>query len=199
MTLRTIRAGGTALLLGAGLVATTWAQQPGGANPLAYELANLREDVRLLNQRVGELSLAVEQLTRQNTDLQSKTSQSYVTLAQLNQAIAELNRSVQGAQAEQKRDILHQVAAQMERLAKQTQAALDALAKGQAARPAVAAGGFNENYAKEGISYTVQTGDTLSIIAKKTGAKMQDIVNANKITDPTKLRVGQTLFIPQGK
>ena len=33
----------------------------------------------------------------------------------------------------------------------------------------------------------------------KTGAKLSDIRNANKIADDTKIRVGQTLFIPQGK
>ena len=40
---------------------------------------------------------------------------------------------------------------------------------------------------------------TLAVIAKTNNAKVQDIINANKISDPTKIRVGQTLFIPQGK
>ncbi|MDD3180985.1 MAG: LysM peptidoglycan-binding domain-containing protein [Opitutaceae bacterium] len=199
MTFRLMRSGGMVWVLGMGLVAAGWAQQPGGMNPMQVELANLREDVRLLSQRVGELSLTVEHLTRQNSDLQSRASQSYVTIEQLNQAIAELNRTMSQAQAEQKREILRQVGTQMERLAKQTQAALDALAKGQAARPTVAAGGFSENYPKEGISYTVQSGDTISVIARKTNSRVQDIINANKIADPTRLRVGQTLFIPQGK
>ena len=50
-----------------------------------------------------------------------------------------------------------------------------------------------------GIVYTVQKGDTLAIIAKKTGAKQQDIVNANKLTDPSRITVGQQLFIPGAK
>jgi LysM repeat protein len=45
----------------------------------------------------------------------------------------------------------------------------------------------------------VQAGDTLGEIARKHNAKLQDIINANKISDPTRIRVGQTLFIPQGK
>ena len=72
-------------------------------------------------------------------------------------------------------------------------------AEGAATRPAVTTPTFTEDYPKEGVSYTVQKGDTLSNIAHKTGAKMQDIINANKIADPTRLQVGQTLFIPQGK
>jgi LysM repeat protein len=45
----------------------------------------------------------------------------------------------------------------------------------------------------------VQAGDTLAVIAKNNNAKLSDIINANKIADPTRIRVGQTLFIPQGK
>jgi LysM repeat protein len=162
------------------------------------ELFNLREDVRLLTQRVGELALTVEQLSRDNNSLQAKTSQSYVTLEQLNKAIADVNRTMNAALAEQKRETLNQVGGQVERLAKQSQAAIDAVAKNQATRPAVQTS-FKDEFPKEGINYTVQTGDTLAVIARKNNAKLQDIINANKISDPTKIRVGQTLFIPQGK
>jgi LysM repeat protein len=58
---------------------------------------------------------------------------------------------------------------------------------------------FSDDFPKEGVNYTVVAGDTLSGIAKKTGGKLADIRNANKIVDDTKIRVGQTLFIPQGK
>lgn len=187
-----ILSGGIGLLALTGLARAQTAYNP------ALELANLREDVRLLQQRVGELSLTVEQLTRENNALQAKAGQSFVTIEQLNKAVADVNRSMQAALAEQKRETLAQVGSQMERLARQTQAAIDAVAKNQATRPAVQTS-FSEDYPKEGMSYTVQSGDTLSGIAKKTGAKLSDIRNANKISDDTKIRVGQTLFIPQGK
>jgi LysM repeat protein len=185
----------TWFLLGSLAVVTAFAQP---ANNTAFELAGLREDVRLLQQRLGELALTVEQLGRENSSLQSKANQSYATIEQLNKAIADLNRTLQGDLSEQKREILQQVATQLERMGKQTNAALEALAKNQAARPAVQTN-FAEDFPKQGINYTVQTGDTLSAIAQKNGAKMQDIVNANKLSDPTKIRVGQTLFIPLGK
>lgn len=182
-------------LLGS-LVTVTALAQPAGNT--AFELASLREDVRELKQRMGELSLTIEQLTRENAALQSKANQSYVTVEQLNKAIAELNRTTQGDLAAQKREILTQVAAQLEKLGKQTNAALESLAKNQATRPAVQTS-FSEDFPKQGVNYTVQTGDTLSAIAQKNGAKMQDIINANKLSDPTKIRVGQTLFIPLAK
>ncbi len=162
------------------------------------ELANLREDVRGLNQRLGELSLRMEQVERENEDLRRKqgaADKGYATIAQLNDAVADLNRVIKSAVAGSKNETLQQVATQMERLGKQTNAALDSLAKAQATRPAVNTS-FSEDFPKEGVSYTVQKGDTLAVIARKTGAKQQDIINANKITDPSRIMLGQTLFIP---
>ena len=174
-------------------------QLPAQPNSPAFELASLREDVRLLSQRMNELSLRVEQLERDNGELRSKSGQTYVTLAQLNEAITDAQKTMQAALREQKRETLQQVSVQLEKLANETQAAINALAKGAATRPAVSTPTFTEDYPKEGVSYTVQRGDTLSSIAHKTNAKTQDIINANKITDPTRLQVGQTLFIPQAK
>jgi LysM repeat protein len=172
---------------------------PAQPNSPAFELASLREDVRLLSQRMNELSLRVEQLERDNSELRSKSGQTYVTLAQLNEAISDAQKTMQAALREQKRETLQQVSVQLEKLANETQAAINALAKGAVTRPAVSTPTFTEDYPKEGVSYTVQRGDTLSSIAHKTNAKTQDIINANKITDPTRLQVGQTLFIPQAK
>ncbi|MDO8540381.1 MAG: LysM peptidoglycan-binding domain-containing protein [Opitutaceae bacterium] len=185
-------------LLLAGAIAATACAQTG---PSPVEIANLREDVRGLSQRVGELSLRVEQLERENADLRQRLSaadKSSVSLAQLNDAVSDLKANIRAAAAGAKTETLQQVSAQMEKLAKQTNAALDSLAKAQATRPAVQTR-FSEEYAREGVSYTVQKGDTIALIAKKTGAKQQDIVNANKISDPSRITVGQTLFIPGGK
>ncbi len=166
------------------------------AQNLQYEVAGLREDIRGLVQRVGELNLRVEQLERENAELRrGAASKDFATITQLNEAVADLNRTISAATASSKSETLQQVAAQMERLAKQTNAAIDSLAKGMATRPAVN-NIFTEDYPKEGLSYTVQKGDTLSSIATKHSAKVQDIINANKITDPRSIQVGQTLFIP---
>lgn len=186
------------LRYGAIWVALTTAALAQNAYPGGQELFSLREDVRLLTQRVGELALTVEQINRDNASLQAKANQNFVTLEQLNRAIAEVNRSMQAALAEQKRETLNQVGTQLERLARQTQAAVDAVAKNQATRPVVKTS-FENDFPKEGINYTVQSGDTLAVIARKNNARLQDIVNANKITDPSRIQVGQTLFIPQAK
>lgn len=183
------------LLVMAGVAASAQAQN------IQYELANLREDMRGLAQRVGELAMRVEQLERENSELRGKASaaaSSNVTIEQLNEAVADLNRAIKASAASTKSETLQQVSGQIKVLAQQTNAAIDSVAKGQATRAAVQTV-FTEDYAKEGVSYTVQKGDTLSSIAQKHSARMADIVNANKISDPTRINVGQTLFIPAAK
>jgi LysM repeat protein len=170
------------------------------AQNLQIDLANLREDVRGLSQRLSELTLRLEQVEAENRDLRSKAGtaeKNYATLSQLNDSVADLNRTIKTATTATKTETMQQVATQIDRLAKQTNAAIDALAKNMATRPTVQS--FSDDYSKEGVSYTVVKGDTLAVIAKKTGAKQQDIINANKISDPSKIQVGQTLFIPGGK
>ncbi|MGD1030213.1 MAG: LysM peptidoglycan-binding domain-containing protein [Opitutaceae bacterium] len=181
------------LALGPGARAQT--EAPG------VEVANLREDVRELSQRVADLGLRIEQLESENSALKAKersAGQGYATTAQLADAVADLNRVIQSSEAASKADILQQVSIQLEKLGRQTNAALDALSKGQAPRPAASAA-FSDNFPKEGVKYTVQKGETLAEIAKKTGSKVQDIINANRISDPEKIFAGQTLFIPGGK
>ena len=161
-------------------------------------LAGLREDVRLLQQQVGELRLTVEQMQRENQTLVSQAESgrsALATVAQLNEAVAELRRSTDAALAEQRRDTLQTMAEKIALLAKQTQLALDAMAKGQATRPAITPQ-FSDDFPRNGVTHTVQTGETLSIIARKYGVALKDIQNANRLADPTKIRVGQSLFIP---
>lgn len=184
------------LLAGGVLAATAYAQ-----NSPQFEIANLREDVRGLTQRVGELTLRLEQLERENADLRQQSSasvRSYATVAQLSEAVSDMAREVRAAVAASKAETLQHVSAQLEKLGRQTNAALDSLAKAQTTRPTVQTT-FSDDYPKEGVSYTVQKGDSLAAIAKKTGAKQQDIVNANRLPDPSRIVVGQTLFIPGAK
>lgn len=171
-----------------------------GLNP-QYQVANMQEDIRVLDERTRNLQLQVEQVTRENRELKESIQDmkdltaSVVTLAQLNNAVAEATRGYQAGD----REMLLKVTRQVEQLAKQTQSAIDSLAAGISQRPS---GGkpmvnFSEDYPKTGVTYTVQPGDTLSSMATRFNSSVRDIQNANKISDPKGLQVGQTLFIPQ--
>jgi nucleoid-associated protein YgaU len=180
--------GGVLLLPAAG-----WAQS---AEPpvSALDVANLREDVRGLTQKVADLALQVEQLEAENAALRAKLggTREAVSPAQLRDAEAELRATFQSGLAAAQADTLRQVSALLDKLPHD--------AGGAPARAEAAAGtGFRTDFPKEGVTYVVQKGDTLALIAKKTGAKFQDIVNANRLADPSHIRIGQTLFIPEAK
>ncbi|TVR46975.1 MAG: LysM peptidoglycan-binding domain-containing protein [Puniceicoccaceae bacterium] len=176
-----------------------------GADPIAVQLANLREDIRIMDERMRTLRLEVEQLSRDNQRLREQVSRNernlegLATVSQLNQAIAGLARQMQDGDEAVRRDVIQQVTRQIEQLAKQTQTAIDALARSVSARPVQAAPPptFSEDYPRQGITYTVQRGDTLSSIASRHRSTVRDIQNANQIADPSRLQVGQVLFIPQ--
>jgi len=156
-------------------------------------VAGLREDIRILDERTRQLTVEVEQLRRENTSLRSAGDVNYVTMAQMTAALTDLERALRAGD----RELAVQISKDMERLAKQTNAALDALAKG-AARNTAPAVQFTPLPANTpGTTYEVQPGDTLASIASRFNSTIKDIQNANKIADPTKLQVGQTLFIPQ--
>lgn len=48
------------------------------------------------------------------------------------------------------------------------------------------------------MQYVVQQGDTLQLIAQKFGTTVEDIVQANNISDPDVIIVGQVIIIPTG-
>ncbi|MDF9827075.1 LysM repeat protein [Ereboglobus sp. PH5-5] len=196
-----IRAG---LLLAAAIFAINFAP----AQSLNVEVANMRQELIRLREQVGELQLEVESLRREVSETRASAAagkQSYATVNQLHDAIAEINRLIKDSGVATKADTLRTVSSQMDKLVKQTNDALNTMAKninsgrrgGNTASATVPT--FSDNYPKDGISYTVQPGDNLSVIARKTGAKTGDIINANRIADPTKLMPGQKLFIPGAK
>ncbi|MDR1281376.1 MAG: LysM peptidoglycan-binding domain-containing protein [Opitutaceae bacterium] len=178
-------------------------QQP-PANPAA-DLAALRQEVALASENIRTLASRVEQLETENARLRQQitnSGQSYASTSYVNESINETSRLLKAAIAQSKSDTLQQVGNQMEKLARETNAAIDSIAKSvntaRTTPPNVNPPTFNPDFPKEGIEYTVQRGDTISSIAAKTGARAKDIMNANRITDPTKIQVGQKLFIPGG-
>lgn len=183
------------------LIALTIATQ-GGAQTnqsnLGAQVAGMREDVRILVQRVGSLNLRVEQLERENAALLRSTKgmdRTYATVAQLNEAVAELNQSISsGDKATQSG-----ASKAIQELANATNASVASVAQGINQARTVTTPTFNTDFEKTGVTYTMQSGDTISRVAARFNSSVKDIMNANQIVDATKVQVGQTLFIPGGE
>ncbi len=65
------------------------------------------------------------------------------------------------------------------------------LEKARAQRPPTRAGEVMRGY-----EHTVQSGESLSTIARKYGTTIPAITEANGMSDPNAIRVGQTIFVP---
>ena len=76
---------------------------------------------------------------------------------------------------------------------------MEKLAKAIGSRPQASMPvAFGSDYPQSGITYVVQSGDTLAKIARKNNSKIKWIQDANKIADPSRgLRIGDKIFIPQ--
>lgn len=188
---------------------TTQAQQSSQASP-AVQLANLRQDVQLLQREFAKAKLSMEGLQRENAALrknletmveaQNKLTTSFNNHLQANeQRLNQLAATLQAADEKQKEVLIAEFSRQVENLARQTQAALDKLAAAieqqpASMQPAVA---FDDDFPRNGIRYTVQRGDTLSGIARKFNSQVSWIQGANKIAKPESLQVGDTIFVPQ--
>lgn len=61
---------------------------------------------------------------------------------------------------------------------------------------AAQSGGGTVSVTEERVSHVVAAGETLSTIAEQYGVTTQSVVEANRITNPDAVRVGQTLIIP---
>lgn len=173
-------------------------------------LANLAQDVGLLTREVRALRLEVESLRSENATLRNRISgvdSLKVQLSVINEnvltQVANLEKSIAAGDAATKKSVLNEVAKQIKSLGAQTDRTLQAISDAVNQQPTVPVNNtpvtFDSNYPEAGFVYEVQSGDTLSGIAKKLGSRVTWIQNANKIADPTKLQAGQTLFIPQAE
>jgi LysM repeat protein len=68
---------------------------------------------------------------------------------------------------------------------------------GGTTRGAAGTGATNCTQPSGWVAYTVQTGDTLSLLAEGTGSTMQDLMNANCLANADVIQAGQVLYLPR--
>ena len=164
-------------------------------------VAGLKQDLSLLSQEVRMLRLEIEQLSRDNSALRSQLNANQADqslqekLTAISSGLERVRIDYQAADTKNKATIIAELNQQMAVLTKQVQAAIHSIANAQ---PKIALpDNFSDDYPKTGVSYTVQSGDTLSAIARIHGSSIKHIQNANKLVNPSRdLQVGQTIFIP---
>ncbi len=175
--------------------------------------ASMDEDIQALQREVGELRLHVESLQQENDDLKKRipTSEEIRTAVEnmIAASRAEINREVDKkiAQAgeDTRKDILAEVAKQMEALARDTNQQLEKLAHAIGTAPAphsvtvTSAPSTPPSYSGRGIDYVVKHGETLAIICRNNHVTSKDILllNPQLNNNPNHIVEGQHLFLPQ--
>jgi LysM repeat protein len=150
------------------------------------------------------MRLEIEDLRRENARIlaqvtaASSKSDTNAQSSNLSVAIETLRREYGSADAQQRKQIIAELNRQISALAKETQVAINSIAKAAYSQPKVATPiHFSDDFPKTGKTYVVRSGDTLSKIARDHGSTIKHIQNANKIVNPSKdLQVGETIFIP---
>jgi LysM repeat protein len=160
-------------------------------------VADLSQDIALMDRQIRGLKLDIEILKDNQAETLNKSSARALEL-KLNQMSNDLNILKKAVSAQEKRikqAILNEVAEQMDAYVSQINSQI-AFTESQV-KSADVKKVFSDSYPKSGVSYEVQSGDTLSQIAAQFGSKVQYIQDANQINDPARdLRVGDIIFIP---
>ncbi len=179
----------------------------GQTNSLAYQLANLTEDVRILDERIRAMQMDLEAMRRENSQLR-KTVATYesnidsslsnlATLSYIEEALQKVVGQLERRDETIKRETLLEVTKQIQAFAKTVNKTIGNLSSNTSNPVEKKPIEFHDNWPRTGINYTVQSGDNLSSIAKQHDSKIEWIQHANKIVSPRALQVGQKLFIPQ--
>ena len=168
-----------ALLVAApGLAQRAVAQQQQVLRELQLSVQRLAVRIDAVEQRQNNLSTRLAAIERGagDSDLATKDE-----VAALRADLAALRSSQEAMRGE----IVNDLSGRMAKLSERQAKAAEAAAKAAAAQSR-----------GSGYSHVVESGQTLSAIAQAYGVPVRTIMRANKITDPSKLQVGQKLFIP---
>ena len=172
---------------------------------ITIRVANLKQDMELVNRELVGLRTEVELLRRENAQLKVQVEQSSRKLSSnagvSSEVIQRINERTQKLEIRLIQSEKSQIALQksieskMGNLISQMNKGFDQV-QSSSSKP-VPAPSFNQDYPQKGFVHKVEGGETISSIAQKYSSKTQWIINANQIVDPKKVFIGKELFIPQ--
>jgi len=166
-------------------------------------LANLKQDIELVNREVTGLRSEVEMLRRENAQLRISVEQANreKNNEREDRIVLELQNRLQALelafnQSERARGSTQKELNQkFQQIIEQMNRGFDQVSKSTNPTPQTQT--FSNDYPKNGFVHVVEKGETVSSIAQKYKSKVSWIIDANQISDPTKVFVGRELFVPQ--
>ena len=168
-------------------------------------LANLKQDLELINREVTSLRSEVELLRRENAQLRvaldqvarsSKPNEQNGLLLELQNRLQVLELSQKQSTRAQGR-MQEEVNQKFQQIIEQMNSGFEKVSIQKKSSSSSQTPAFSSNYPKNGFVHKVEKGETVSSIAQKYQSKVSWIIDANQIVDPTKVFVGRELFVPQ--
>ncbi|MBQ9693598.1 MAG: LysM peptidoglycan-binding domain-containing protein [Kiritimatiellae bacterium] len=150
-----------------------------------YALAQQAQTLREIQYTLQSLSAKVEVIEQQQAALSNRLATlerggDSVTKDEMAALRADFN-ALKADQSKMRGEIINDLSAKITTIANKQRAAAEKQAAAQQ---------------KSGYNHVVEAGQTLSAIAQAYKVSVKSIMKANKITDPTRIRIGQELFIP---
>ncbi|MFO7936089.1 MAG: LysM peptidoglycan-binding domain-containing protein [Kiritimatiellia bacterium] len=165
----------------------------------AKQLAKIRTDSEMTNLECQRLSEQIDALNRnqQQLDTRLRNIESRIDGSpDLDQDIIALRRDIEQLRVEReqlRKEITDDLAGRIEKIAAKQRKAVDAARRQVVSRPANTSSAASS---VSGYEHKVERGQTLSEIARGYNTTVKKIIDANNIKNPSNIRVGQVLFIP---
>ena len=173
---------------------------------LAYQVANMAEDMRILDEAIRSMRVELESMRRENGQLRVQVSEyetrvgssmdQLATIGQVNAAVSKADAGLEMRDEKMKNEIILKVNQEITDFANSVKKSIGGLPAASAKPDLNLRTSFPKNFPDNGTPYIVRTGDNLSSIAKKFGSTVDWIQNANEIASPRHLQAGRKLFIP---
>jgi len=169
------------------------------------ELAQIKTSSEMTNLECQRLSEQIDALNRNQQLLDSRLRNIEARLessGDVNQDVIALRRDLEQVRNERsqlRKEIADDLAGKIEKIAAQQQKSIDAArrqAEQAATRSATSSSGAVRSSSGSGYEHKVENGQTLSEIARGYNTTVKKIIEANNIKNPSSIRAGQVLFIP---
>jgi LysM repeat protein len=179
--------------LACGCMATYGVEQARSEAALIEDMRLLQEENNRLKGRIEAIDLEIERLSRSVDMLRAAPSgPTHADVQALQQRIAALESQLRALDAARERDRKVIIDTLTARISQVISASGGARPR-PATQPQTAP---RRDGPQEGYEHVVEAGQSLSAIAAAYGVSPKAIIEANNLTNPNVLRVGQKLFIP---
>ena len=169
------------------------------------QVANLKQDLELIAREVAGLRTEVEMLRRENAQLRislqqvsknasNRTGDSQGLLVQIDSRVRKLESRL-AANEKNTASLQNSFDLKIQDLVNKMNQNFAKVAVSTPSSPPPPS--FSSDYPQNGFVHKVEKGETVSSIAKKYKSKIKWIIDANQISDPTKVNAGRELFVPQ--